>query len=210
MNRTDRVGGNNSETLETMRLKVQVTTAVMILLLPIAVWVFSRETPRHKQARAEVLHEELAEKLGIEPVKTTLAPDFFLEDLNGNSVRLRDLRGKVVLLNFWATWCPSCRFEMPSMEALHKEYSRQGLVVLAVNFRESPGEIRPFYKEHNLSFRTLLDTGGETFARYETWSLPTTFLIDRRGYVVGKVIGYRDWHSDQSKAFFTQLLKETA
>jgi peroxiredoxin len=193
-----------------MRLKVQVTTAVIILLLPIAVWVFSREALRQSETPLEVRQEQLVEKLGIEPVKKTLAPDFFLKDLNGNSVRLRDLRGKVVLLNFWATWCPSCRFEMPSMEALYKEYSRRGLVVLAVNFRESRGEIRPFYKEHNLSFPALLDPGGETFARYETWSLPTTFLIDKRGQIVGKVIGYRDWRSDQSKIFFTQLLKEAA
>jgi peroxiredoxin len=191
-----------------MRLKV--ITAVVILLLSVAVGVFSREAPCQSETPLEVRQEELVEKLGIEPVKRTLAPDFFLKDLNGNSVRLRDLRGKVVLLNFWATWCPACRFEMPSMEAFQKEFSSLGLVVLAVNFRESPGEIRTFYKEHNLSFRALLDPGGETFARYETWSLPTTFLIDRRGYVVGKVIGYRDWHSDQSKAFFTQLLKEPA
>jgi peroxiredoxin len=96
------------------------------------------------------------------------------------------------------------------MEALHKEFSDEGLVVLAINFRENRSDVQSFYKEHNLSFRALLDSGAESFARYEAWSLPTTFLIDKRGYIVGKVVGYRDWHSDQGKAFFTQLLRQSA
>jgi len=191
-------------------MTLKTTIAGLVLLAPIAVWTFSREAPRDTTTSLEVRQERLLENLNIEPVKETLAPDFLLKDLDGNSVRLRDLRGKVVLLNFWATWCPSCRFEMPSMEALHKEFGDQGLVILAINFRESPEEIQSFYKEHNLSFRALVDSGAETFAQYEAWSLPTTFLIDKRGYIVGKVIGYRDWHSDQSKAFFTQLLRKSA
>lgn len=188
----------------------KVTIAGLILLVPAAVWTFFREAPRETTTSPEVRQERLLENLNIEPVKETLAPDFLLKDLNGNSVRLGDFRGKVVLLNFWATWCPSCRFEMSSMEALHKEFSDEGLVVLAINFRENRSDVQSFYKEHNLSFRALLDSGAESFARYEAWSLPTTFLIDKRGYVVGKVVGYRDWHSDQSKAFFTQLLRESA
>src|SRR5215813_1736901 len=195
-------------TVEPMTLKV--TIAGLILLALVAVWTFSREASRDTKTSLEVRQEELLEKLSIEPVKETLAPDFLLKDLNGNSVRIRDLRGKVVLLNFWATWCPSCRFEMPSMEALYKEFSGQGLILLAINFRESPQEIQSFYKEHNLSIRALLDSSAEAFVRYEAWSLPTTFLIDRRGFIVGRVIGYRDWHSDQTKAVFTQLLKKPA
>jgi peroxiredoxin len=191
-------------------MRIKFTIAVLFLLLPIAVWVFSREKPPRSGPRSLVSQEEFLQKLNIEPAKEAFAPDFLLKDVNGNSVRLHDLRGKVVLLNFWATWCPSCRFEMPSIEALHREYSGQGLVILAVNFRESAEEIRSFCQEHSLSFRALLDPGAEAFAGYKTWSLPTTFLIDKRGQIVGKVIGYRDWHSDQSKAFFNQLLKESA
>jgi thiol-disulfide isomerase/thioredoxin len=120
------------------------------------------------------------------------------------------MKGKVVLLNFWATWCPSCRFEMPSMESLHKEYGELGLVVLAVAFQEGAEEVRSFYQEHELSFPGLLDPTAKVFELYKTWSLPTTFVINKRGYIVGKVIGYRDWHSDPSKAFFTKLLEESA
>lgn len=192
-------------------MSIKAAVSIVVLLLPLAGLILSREGLNYRQRGSAITEDDLLKKLNVETFdKRTLAPDFVLKDLQGNPVRLRDLRGKVVLLNFWATWCPSCRFEMPSMEALHKEFNGQGLVVLAVDFRESAKEIRSFYEEHNISFPALLDHNAEAFALYETWSLPTTFLINKRGYIVGKVIGYRDWHSDQSKAFFAQLLKETA
>lgn len=192
-------------------MNINAAVFIIVLLLPLAGLILSREGFSHQPKAVPITEEDLYKKLNIEKFdKRTPAPDFTLKDLNGNKVRLQDLRGKIVFLNFWATWCPTCRFEMPSMEALHKEFSNQGLVVLGIDFREGPKEIQSFYKEHNLSFRALLDSSAEAFARYEVWSLPTTFLIDKRGHIVGKVIGYRDWHSDQSKAFFTQLLKETA
>lgn len=191
-------------------MSVKATIIILILILPFAGWIYYREGQVRKESGPEVRHDGLLETLNIEPVKKILAPDFHLKDLNGDTIRLQDLRGKVILLNFWATWCPSCRFEMPSMEALHKEFSAQGLAVLAVSLRESAEDVQSFYKEHNLSFPALLDHKGEASELYETWSLPTTFLINKGGYIVGKVIGYRDWHSDQSKAFFVQLLKESA
>ncbi len=191
-----------------MRLKA--TIIIVILVLPLAGWILFREGQFQREAQSVVRQADLLEQLSIEPVKQMVAPDFLLRDLDGNSVRLHDLRGNVILLNFWATWCPTCRFEMPSMEALHKEFNGQGLMVLAVDFQESAEDVRSFYREHNLSFPALLDPSGKAFELYKTWSLPTTFLINKRGHIVGKVIGYRDWHTDQSKTFFTQLLKETA
>jgi peroxiredoxin len=191
-------------------MKLKVTIAVLILLLPVAVWTFSREAPRQRETSLEVRQEELLAELSIEPVAEREAPDFVLKDLDGNSIRLRDLRGKLVLLNFWATWCPSCRFEMPSMEALHKEFGGRELVVLAVNFQESAEDGRSFYQEHDLSLPALLDPGAKVFALYQAWSLPTTFIINKQGHVLGKVVGYRDWDSDQSKALFTELLKGAA
>ena len=184
--------------------------AIIILIISVVSWIFQRVGQARRESQLTVRQESQLETLNIEPVKRTLAPDFLLKDLDGNTIRLRDLRGKVVLLNFWATWCPSCRFEMPSMEALHKEFSSQGLAVLAVALRESADDVQSFYKEHHLSFTALLDHNGDASELYQTWSLPTTFLINKRGYIVGKVIGYRDWHSDQSKALFTELLNESA
>jgi peroxiredoxin len=183
---------------------------LLILLMPVTAWILGRAAGILPVAQSRHSHEDFLSKLSIEPLEKRLAPDFRLKNLDGNTVRLYDLKGKVVLLNFWATWCPSCRFEMPAMEALHKELSSQGMVVLAVALRESAEDVRAFYKEHSLSVPALLDHNAEAFELYDTWSLPTTFLIDKRGYLVGKAVGYREWNSDQTKAFFTLLLKESA
>ncbi len=188
---------------------MRLRAAIIIVIISVVSWIFQRVGQARREDQQTVRQEGQAETLNIEPVEKTLAPDFVLKDLDGKTIRLHELRGKVVLLNFWATWCPSCRFEMPSMEALQKEFSNQGLVVLAIDFREGPKEVQSFYNEHNLSLRALLDPDAEAFARYGAWSLPTTFVIDKRGYIVGKVVGYRDWQSDQSKAFLTKLLEET-
>jgi cytochrome c biogenesis protein CcmG, thiol:disulfide interchange protein DsbE len=115
----------------------------------------------------------------------------------------------VVLLNFWATWCPPCRLEMPTLEALHRQLGLRGLAVVAVAARDSAGDVRSFFNEHRLSFPALLDPGAHAYGVYEIWSLPTTFVIDKRGYLVGKVVGHRDWTSEQSKDFFVHLLGDS-
>src|SRR6266568_2853721 len=112
-------------------------TAVLVLLLPVTVWILGREGRPQPVAQSPARQDDFFASLGIEPIEKKLARSLLLKDVDGNMVRLQDLKGKVVLLNFWATWCPSCRFEMPSMEALHKELSSQGLAVLAVALRES-------------------------------------------------------------------------
>lgn len=184
--------------------------AVSILLLPAAVWLVGHEGQTQPAAQSEPQNHNLFVQLGIEPLGKKPAPDFVLKDLGGNVVRLHDQKGKVVLLNFWATWCPTCRFEMPSMEALHKELSAKGLVILAVAMRESAEDVQPFYREHDLTFPALLDGNAEASELYDIWSLPTTFVINKQGSFVGKVIGYRDWNSGPSKAFIVELLNESA
>lgn len=192
-------------------MSLKMTVAILVLLLPLAGLILSREGFPHRQKTHAITEDELLKKLSIEKFeKKTSAPDFTLQDLNGNPVSLRDLRGKVVFLNFWATWCPPCRLEMPTMEELHKEFDSQGLTILAINFRESPEEIKTFFKQHHLTFTTLLDKEAEVFGLYQAWSLPTTYLVNKNGEIVGRVIGYRDWHSDQAKAFFRQLLEDKA
>ena len=96
------------------------------------------------------------------------------------------------------------------MEELHQEFSGQGLVILAINYRESPDKVRSFVKQHGLTFTTLLDKEEKVFGLYRAWSLPTTYLINKNGEIVGKVIGYRDWHGEQARAFFGQLLEDRA
>jgi len=163
----------------------------------------------HKPERPPAADEDLFKRLKIQRFSDkVIAPDFTLADLNGRHMRLGDLRGKVVFLNFWATWCPPCIQEMPTMEKLHREFGGKGLVILAVNFRESPEQVKAFLKQHQLSFTTLLDPKGKVFELYQAWSLPTTTIVNKNGQAVGKVIGYRDWHKPEMKEFFRRLLDE--
>lgn len=153
--------------------------------------------------------DEYLKKLGIErPKKKILAPDFALEDLAGQRIRLKDLRGKVIFINFWATWCPPCIQEMPTMEKLHREFEKKGLMILAVNFREIPAQVTEFFKTHKLTFTTLLDHEGKVFKLYGAWALPMSAIVNKRGELVGKVMGYRNWHSAEAKEFFRRLLEE--
>ena len=124
------------------------------------------------------------------------APDFAVTDLEGRAVRLSALRGKVVVLNLWTTWCPPCRDEMPSMEKLHRRLHDRDFVLLAVSQdEEGKRVVEPFVRELGLSFPVLLDPQRQVGERYSVWGYPETFVIDRNGYVVERVIGPRDWAS---------------
>ena len=192
-----------------MSIKFKSTIGALIFLLPLSIWMLGWHLWLHRVPSSATPGTQFLASLGIEPIAKKPAPNFGLKDINGRTIRLRDFKGKVVLVNFWATWCPSCRFEMPSMEALHRNLSAHGLVVLALALREGASEVRPFYREHNLSFSALLDQDGAASEQYDVWSLPTTFVIDKQGYVIGKAIGYRDWNSQRGKDLFLHLLKSS-
>lgn len=153
--------------------------------------------------------EDGFKRLGIErPEKPIPAPDFTLEDLSGKRVSLKDLRGKVVFLNFWATWCLPCREEMPMMERLYRELKGEGLEVVAVNIKKSKREVQKFFDELGLTFTALLDKDAEVAQEYGAWAIPLTYLVNQKGEFVGKVMGHRKWDGEESRAFFRQLLDE--
>ena len=124
-------------------------------------------------------------------------PDFSGFTTDGQKVSLAGLSGRVVLLNFWATWCLECRPEMPAFERLHREFSVQGLAVVGINAREGTSTIREYAKELGLTFPLILDPKGTINAAYGVIGLPTTFLIGRNGRAVALAIGPREW-SDQT------------
>lgn len=119
------------------------------------------------------------------------APDFTLKTPNGETYTLSELKGKAVLINLWATWCPPCRAEMPAMQKLYEEYQSQGLVILAVNatYQDDPLSIAPFINEYGLTFPILLDETGKTAAAYQLRSLPSSYFINRAGIIAEVVIG---------------------
>ncbi len=118
-----------------------------------------------------------------------LAPDFTLTDLEGNLLRLSDLRGKVVFINFWATWCPPCRAEMPEIEAIHQEYKDKGVVVIGLDILESEDEVRQFVEQGGYSWTFVIDTTGEVAASYNVTAIPKSFFIDREGIIRAVNIG---------------------
>jgi cytochrome c biogenesis protein CcmG/thiol:disulfide interchange protein DsbE len=119
------------------------------------------------------------------------APDFTLKTPTGETYVLSELRGQVVLVNLWATWCPPCRAEMPAMERMYQEYKDRGFIVLAVNTtsRDDPFAVVPFAEEHELTFPILLDETNEVATAYQLRSLPSSFFIDRDGIISEIVIG---------------------
>ncbi|HFQ13317.1 MAG TPA: TlpA family protein disulfide reductase [Gammaproteobacteria bacterium] len=144
----------------------------------------------------------------VRPKRILPAPDFGLTNLAGQSVRLSDYRGRLVLLNFWATFCGPCRREMPALQALWQSYREQGLVVLALAAdRGGPQTVAEFVAEGGYRFPVLLDGEGEVRKRYEVRALPTSYLIGRDGRFIGRIIGERDWDSAAARQLIASLLE---
>jgi len=122
------------------------------------------------------------------------APDFTLKTMQGKEVTLSELRGKVVLVNFWATWCPPCRQEMPSMEKLYQHLKGRDFEMLAINVEENgPATVEKFLEEKSHGFPILFDTDAQAQRRYDVSKYPETFVVDRNGVVVEHVVGAIDW-----------------
>ncbi|MHB8375993.1 MAG: TlpA family protein disulfide reductase [Dehalococcoidia bacterium] len=126
---------------------------------------------------------------GRVPLVGQPAPDFALRDIDGNVVKLSDLRGKVVWINFWATWCVPCKQELPEIQKIAAEKRSAGLAVLAVNWQESADAARAYFAANGISLPLLLDRSGSVFTQYKLNGLPDHFFIDRQGRVAAMYYG---------------------
>ena len=117
------------------------------------------------------------------------APDFTVRTLDGQTLSLKDIKGQIVMVNFWATWCPPCRSEMPDMERLYQERKDDGVQILAVNLQEAPEPVSRFVEQYNLTFPIVMDTSGEMSQLFGVQSLPTSFFIDKEGKISGFHVG---------------------
>jgi len=139
------------------------------------------------------------------------APDFQLYDLDGNAITLTGLRGKIVFINFWATWCGPCRVEMPGMELLYQEFGRRDFEILAISTdAQGPAVTRPFRNQLGLSFPILHDSDYRVGVTYGARTLPMTFLVDREGVITHKIFGARDWQSPEGKQIIANMIGRRA
>lgn len=188
----------------TRRAQVSRCSVVLLLLL----W--------GPAAGCENAAVDSAESAGAQPIPAQsraiptvgdVAPDFRLWDLHGKPLRLSDYRGRVVFLNFWATWCGPCRVEMPAMEHLYRDYATRGLEILAVSTDPQGVSVtRPFQQALGLTFPILHDSDYRIGLTYGARTLPMTFLVDRRGVITHRIFGARDWQGREAKQFIETLL----
>ncbi|MGN7178970.1 thiol:disulfide interchange protein [Paenibacillus sp. FSL R5-0490] len=174
--------------------KFLLAAAVIVLLLFIVDKTILKEKGVVEQAGQMQKYDKIddPEDLPIGLEKGSLAPDFELTDMEGNPVKLSDYRGKSVLLNFWASWCPPCRAEMPHMEKLYKKYKDKKFDILAVNLtntEKNNGDAEKFVKELGLTFTIPMDVKGTVGADYNIMAYPTSYFIDSDGVIREKVLG---------------------
>jgi DsbE subfamily thiol:disulfide oxidoreductase len=155
---------------------------------------------------AEELRDRLvAAGLGV-PKEPIEADDFELQSLTGGKAKLSSYRGRVVFLNFWATWCPPCRAEMPSMERLNKLLRDRGLEIVAVDLQEPKDTVQKFVRDNGFAFTVLLDAQGDVGGAWGAQSIPTTYLIDRKGSILARSVGSREWDSPDMVSLLETIL----
>lgn len=135
-------------------------------------------------------------------------PDFTLPDPGGRKVSLKDFRGKVVFLNFWASWCESCRDEMPTVDRLYREFKSKGLEIVAVNVKDKRADALAVINKLKLNYLVLMDPEGEVGLLYGAFGLPVTYLIDRKGVLVARLWGPADWYSPAARSLIKSLVDQ--
>lgn len=146
---------------------------------------------------------------GVEKLRVSInAPDLTLKELGGGKISLKEQRGKIILLNFFATWCPDCRRESPSFAKLHEEFKNTDLVLLKVATKEKEQDIIKYKNEFKISSPILIDDDGASANAYGMWNTPNTFFINREGKIVGRVVKEMDWTAKNMRKLIHYLLEE--
>ena len=166
--------------------------------------------PSTRGGRVLKLDDAIRELDLIRPSRQKVAEDFSLRTSDGGAFRLSDHRGKVVLVNFWATWCPPCREEMPAMERLYREHRERGLVLVAVSLDADPAVVAPYVNASRLTFPIALDPKAEIGNKYGVRALPSSFVIGRDGTMVALALGPRAWDNDASHSLVEALASDDA
>jgi peroxiredoxin len=158
---------------------------------------------------ARAIDKKLLDAAGVQELNED-APDFTLTGASGAITELKGLKGKVVILHIWATWCKPCKKEFPLFEKLYQSMKGRGAVFLPVSIdvRATQEDINGFAREHDTSFPVYLARNGSISDRYWTWGVPVTYFIDKKGHLAGRALGPREWASESVTALINALEKE--
>ncbi len=140
--------------------------------------------------------------------ENTVVPPFQLTDLDGGTRRLRDYKDRLILVNFWASWCDPCNDEAPSLEKLYRQLGPRGLTVVAISIDHNVSDVKGFVNKYSITFPVLLDTGEDAAAAYGITGVPETFILDGRDRLIKHIVGPLDWTSPEVKGYLSGLLKE--
>ncbi|MEW6673482.1 MAG: redoxin domain-containing protein [Thermodesulfobacteriota bacterium] len=177
-----------------------VIGGIFHLLVPERRGVFAAGAPSDKTDR-------LLRDLGFQQYPFSESSDkIALKDFNDREFQLSEFRGKVVFLNFWASWCPDCRVEMPAMEKLHNRFKDDNFAMVTINLKEPADLVKKFFASYKLTFVGLLDPQGKTTSKMAVRALPTTLIIDKNGKILGMALGSRPWSGKKSMALFEHLI----
>lgn len=182
--------------IEKKLILILVISPILLVLIVFALAFIQRDKSSKTLQKSEPL------KIG------SLAPDFTFPDLNDSERKLSDYRGKVVFINIWATWCPPCIYEMPSMQRLYDQLKGEDFEILAISI-DALGKqvVEPFIQKYHLTFPILLDPTGKIKKLYATTGVPESFIVDKNGILVLKVIGPQKWDSEDVLKFFRRLIQ---
>jgi len=184
-------------------------TCFLLVCMVFAMGLLSCEGKKESNPAKKKSQISSTPQLKESPQEEFLAPSFSLQDLGGMQISLSDFKGKVVILNFWATWCAPCRREIPSLERLYQLRKDKGFEILAVSVdRASLSKVASFVANYQMSFPVLADQRGAVGQRYWAKAIPTSFLLDKKGVIRWKVVGTREWDDPFVLSKVDQLLAE--
>ncbi|MBC7190539.1 TlpA family protein disulfide reductase [Candidatus Aerophobetes bacterium] len=181
----------------------------LFFLVAAALPSFSEEQTEKEILLPEKEMREAFESLQVQLISPPVPMiDFKLENTEGELVDTKNLRGKFLWISFWATWCPPCRFEMPSMQKVWEKFGGEKFLILAVNIGEDKKTVVSFLRDNSYTFPTLLDTTQQVSREYGVRAIPTNFFVDPYGKIVGGAIGAREWENPQFYKFLQKLVEE--
>ena len=198
-----------------MKRLLKTTLPIMLFILPAAMFVVSApyrtgngEPPNSAEAAELAEASDYLNSLGIvPPTEEVDAIDFSVQSLEGQSERLSDHRGKVIFLNFWATWCGPCKAEVGEIDLLHETLKDEDFMIMALSIQEDRKRVSRFMQSSGVDFPVYLDSDGAVAIQYGVTGIPTTYIIDPDGKIVGRAIGPREWAGKDSVALMRSLMK---